>query len=210
LTIRSTEIPDAEAFKQLFHDAMLQVRGAMPCIVREVNASTASVSIEPAIRLMVTEVDGSKTFRNLPLLNDVPLSFPGSTSLDLFLSIPLVAGDSGLMICCDRSIDNWQYHSGIQNPVETTIPRTYNLRDAVFIPGLRSRQNGIDNYNSELIELRNGNRSVFVGVGVDSIDITASGAVNVTGSPVTINGIVFDTHVHPETGGAFTGPPENP
>lgn len=43
-----------------------------------------------------------------------------------------------------------------------------------------------------------------------SVLLKSNGEIEISGSSVTINGIEWGTHVHPDPDGGKTGPPENP
>ena len=82
------------------------------------------------------------TLEDYPLLVDVPcLCFSGSTG---GIDAPIVSGDTGILLFCDRNIDKWWSTNTIQKPY---VYRCHSFNDAIFIPGIRSLKNLITGYS---------------------------------------------------------------
>lgn len=208
--IRSTDASDAVALRNIFKDLMLRYRGAMPAFISKVNTvsgALVSVDLQPAIRQSIS-IDGVTTHASLPILVEIPVHFPYSSKLGFSITLPMSLGDNGLIMCCDRNNYNWKISGEEANTPEPGDPRTYNLSDAIFIPGLITQATGITNYDAEAIELRNSTASVSIKlngseislkVGGSSIVITAAG-VTITGGTLEANGISLDQHTHQAQG----------
>ena len=69
----------------------------------------------------------------LPVIPNVPVLYPGLTGMQI--RGPLKPGTDGLLIVCDKSIDDWIQTGG---PVDATLAGRHKMIDAVFLPGLRS------------------------------------------------------------------------
>jgi hypothetical protein len=109
-----------------------EVRVALPCSVERWDPSTNTVDVKPQVQETHETEDGSLVSRALPVLPSVPVIFPGAGGMRI--TFPIQAGDTGLAIFSDRSIDAWCSAGGDTAPVDQ---RRHHLSDAVFIPGLR-------------------------------------------------------------------------
>ena len=61
-----------------------------------------------------------------------------------FLSFPIAAGDSCLVMFCDREIDTWWQYGGVNAPKSARI---HDLNDGVALVGIRNSRNPIANYD---------------------------------------------------------------
>ena len=67
----------------------------------------------------------------LPTIQDALVSFPQGA--DYYIKPPMAVGDTGIALFCDRSLDEWSVQGGTVFPND---PRTHNISDCVFIPGV--------------------------------------------------------------------------
>lgn len=116
-------------------DARLaDVHVAIPARVETFDATRRCVTAQPLIRHGHTDGEtGERTVERLPVINDVPVVFPGSGSFSV--DWPIVKGDTGLLVFSEASIDKWLTRGGDVDPLDD---RRHALSDAIFIPGLRS------------------------------------------------------------------------
>ena len=88
----------------------------------------------------------------MPIINNVPVVFLRSQAGHL--TLPLAAGDFGLIVFCERSIDLWQNAGRAIDPADA---RKFDLNDAVFLPGLSPQTLPIDrNAPNDSVELSKG------------------------------------------------------
>lgn len=241
MAIRTRELSEQEAFEIYFQDLMLERRIAMPATITKINTTDgglSSVDVQPAIKQSIASDDGlSSTSEDLPAITQVPVVFPYSTTLGYSMTLPIGVGDECLLVICDRSIDNWQDFGGTQAVAETVTPRSHDLTDAVCIPGIFSKQNKIDNWSSDTIDIRNASADTCISlkdseitvktpdatIGLSSAgvsitatqidlvgDVTVTGNFDLTGTMTDSNGINIEDHVHSDPQGGKTGSPENP
>ena len=90
--------------------------------------STQTASIQPLIRNKQGE-----RFEELPLLQDVPVFFPGSTGQGV--TWPVQAGDECLVVFANSCIDAWLQNGGVQNPISV---RHHDYSDGFAFVGFRS------------------------------------------------------------------------
>lgn len=92
-----------------------------------------------------------------PVLVQCPVMFlTGGTS---FLTFPVSAGDSCLVLFNDRDIDAW-YSTG--SNVQPNSQRGHNLSDGFAIVGVRNLANKVSSYSTTDVELRYGTAKVAV------------------------------------------------
>jgi hypothetical protein len=205
----------AQAFITHVENRLKELHTALPGIVQSYDATKNTVTVQPAIQRVFVK-DGPK---NLPLIEDVPAVFPGSG--DFVITFPVKKGDECLLIFTERAIDYWYKEGGIQQPSQY---RLHHLSDAVAIIGLRSQARNLSSINTDALEVRNADRSVYLQVSDSGIfikgavtvegDITQTGKLTQTSGGVTTDGdvksgsISLVDHVHTgvQTGGSDTGP----
>lgn len=124
----------AEAFRNAFDESMLEVRVALPCKVVSYDATTRTVSVTPLVGRYVRNLEGSERAELLPVLNTVPVIFPGGGGAEA--TFPIQPGDTGELSFHDSSLDEWK--AADNQPVIARDIRQHHLSDATFRPGLRS------------------------------------------------------------------------
>lgn len=113
----------------------LGLRVALPARVIAYTPATQLADLRVEL-LPVGELEGEDFPQPPVLLPQVPVAWP-RTSLG-YLTLPLVPGDTGLVVFSDRSLSVWRVTGNEVAPVDPLIGRTHNLGDAVFFPGLHT------------------------------------------------------------------------
>lgn len=114
-------------------DARLSdVHTSIPGRVESYDSSTQRASVQPLLKRGYEDEEGERQVEILPVIQDVPIVFPGSGSYaDTF---PISKGDIVLLVFMENSIDRWLSVGGLIDPSDD---RRFALSDAVAIPGLR-------------------------------------------------------------------------
>lgn len=110
-------------------DMLSAVHTAFPGQIDKYDYKTAKADIKPLIHAVYP--DGTEM--ELPIIPNVPIVWP-RTSLGS-ISFPLQRGDGCLVVCSERSIDDWLTSGNEGAPSD---PRAFDLNDAIAIPGLYS------------------------------------------------------------------------
>lgn len=165
--------------------------------ITAVNAKT--IDCQPVIN---RTVNGEPV--ELPVFVDVPpISLQGGSS---YIAFPLAVGDYCLLFFAERCFDRWYEGDDFALPAEY---RMHDYSDGFALVGVNNRAGGIDIPN--VITLIG---DIFSqGQHDHSGDLNITGDLNVTGritcANLTVGGIDFLTHVHPENdGGGPTGAPQ--
>ena len=188
-----------------------QIWTAGPGIVKAVDMTTMTLSVQPAIKGQVTDENGNVIFVNLPLLIHVPIQFPVAGGFAL--TLPVAVEDEVLVVWAARCIDAWWQNGGIQKPMEA---RMHDLSDGFAIVGICSVPNVIPSISTTGAQLRNMAGTSYVELSSDGkiklvspVGVEVDGNLKVTG---TIKGpldIDLLTHKHGgvTVGGGSTGVP---
>lgn len=217
-------IPDAinwneiAQWKAMLSQALADLRVSIPAIVQSFDPVAQTVVVEIAVREVVKTQNGPQSVAIAPI-GDVPVILPSAGGYSL--TLPLQAGDEGLLVFCDMCIDLWWSRGGIQDQFER---RRHDLSDCGFFPGGKSQARVISNYSGTSAQLRSDDGNTIVDVAetgitltadkvqintTGDVDLTASGNVNISATSGTkIDGKTFLTHEHSgvSTGAGVTGP----
>lgn len=125
-----SEATETPTFDQVLNAAitarLLEVHTSMPAKIVKVR-SNSIVDIQPLLQRKYT--DGKLV--NMPIIQNVPISHPRGK--DYWIKLPIKVDDVGTALFSERSLDTWIVKGGFVDPND---PRTHDLSDAMFIPGL--------------------------------------------------------------------------
>ena len=159
---------------------------SFPGVIQSYDPTKRTCVVQPALKALVEDVKGVKSWVNLPLLVDCPVQFPSGGGLTL--SFPLTQGDECIVVFSARCLDAWWQLGGVQVQAEL---RMHDLSDGMVIPGLRSVPNVEPALSTNSAQLRTFGGDTLVEVTTSGeINITASSSVNVTAPGITLNGPV--------------------
>lgn len=126
----------------VFGTALAGLHTAFPAVVVSYDKADQRASVQPLIRSEYLDENGQRVVEDLPIIEDVPVIFPGSGGMSI--TFPITKGDTLLVICSESAISKWLE---AQNATKTLDPgeyRKHSLSDAMAIPGLRNFRNPTD------------------------------------------------------------------
>lgn len=171
------DINSYEALMQILKDNIfVTLNVCLPAIVKEYNSTNNTVKLQPAIQSVIID----EGFVNMPLLLNVPVLEIGGKNLSV--KIPLQAGDTGIVIFCDRDITLFKQEK--KNTQPNTL-RKHDLSDGIFIPMRFGNAGATDNIS---IESADGNTKFEV----TSSGITIKGNVTIDGTVTSSGDITTD------------------
>lgn len=154
------------------------VKVALPSkIVQFFPGTSPKATVQPLTQMKVT-LGNDVSFVTLPVVENVPIVIPCAQSAGFMLTLPLKAGDTGLLIIPDRGIDTFLKSKGAVSPPpfsgDPTVAtaRAHSLTDGIFIPGLSTDSMTITDYSEDNIELRDKERKTYISLGPEGIKIT--------------------------------------
>lgn len=139
-------------------------------------------SVQPSLKYKVE--DGRVL--DAPVIVNVPVYFPTGGSASI--TYPIKAGDDCCIVFAERSIDDWLLGG------EADDPRKFDLTDAMCFVGMKPSRS----HSNDAIEITHGSCKLRMPEG---------GPVTLN-TDIVIGGISFLGHIHPESIGTVTGPPE--
>jgi hypothetical protein len=110
------------------------VHVAVPGTVLTYDPATGTATVQPAIPgAYIDALTGLRLPNIYPPVPSVPVLWPGCAAGSL--TFPLVAGDTVLLVCADRSTDGWRNDGSIGVP--PVDARRFDLSDSFAIPFMR-------------------------------------------------------------------------
>ena len=207
--------------------AQSNIYTALPATVLSFNGHTVSCQV------MITRVIANNQEVSIPPLVDVPAQFPHAGGF--CITVPIQAGDEGLVVFSSRCIDGW-YTSGTQSkPLDNRIN---DLSDGFFIVGCNSVPNKIPNFYHDGASMQTDDGSTYIRLTEGTIYIKGNiehegntdqignynqngsfnqsgGNTNSTGTITaqdikTNRGVDLNTHIHVgvQSGNSTTGAPK--
>ena len=173
---------------------------AMPTSVSEDSKDGHVATHTPTIKRAVTDpTDGSTTYEDHPLHPDAPIHHMGGGPT--VVTHPTKEGDTGLAIYASRSIDSWFQNGGSQNPIED---RMHSLADAVFLSGIRSTPDKLQQVSQESTQTRTIDKKSVIDHGPNgthhkTVDPSTE-AASASFDPFTSATKFHETKVHPTDG----------
>ena len=129
----NTEEPTlAQVIKEAIDRELYSLHVCLPVKVLSYNSSEQKVEVQP---LLKKKYKIRKENTRLPVISNVPVQWPSGNLGKSMIHIPLVAGDLGIIVISERSLDLWL--SGEGNELSPDDTRKHNLSDAIFISGVR-------------------------------------------------------------------------
>lgn len=170
-----------------------QIKVAMPGIIQSFDPGAVTAVVQPGLRCVQTNNDGTTSTSEYPQLVDVPVVFPRGGGCTL--TFPVKAGDECLLIFSDRCIDFWWQSGGVQEPVDT---RQHDLSDAFAIVGPQSQAQKISGISTSSAQFRSDDGSTYFEINptTQKIKLVAPGGFEVVSpestfsAKVTITGLL--------------------
>lgn len=131
----SAEKPTLEEIVKLGAESIRnEMRVQIPCRVLAYDEDKQRVTILPVIRFGRLDAAGDReTYLPEPIAN-VPVAFFSAGAYSL--TFPIVAGQHGMAMFSDRSLDEW-LATGNED-ITPADPRRFDISDAVYFPGVAS------------------------------------------------------------------------
>lgn len=131
------EISLQETLQNAIEHQLDGINTAIPGIVVRADLENSLVDVQPVINFKA--YDGTTSER--PVILGVPLQFPASkTSAFTF---PVQTGDTVLLVFSQRGLDVWKRGTGY--PTTPSDFRTFDIKDAIAIPGIMPNGMSINN-----------------------------------------------------------------
>lgn len=199
---------NTESLRAAIEGMLLETYTSTPAIIQDFNPDDGTCAAQPAVKSLLTDLQGKQSWVELPLLIKVPIIFPMAGGMAV--TLPIQKDDEVLIIFAMRCIDQWWLNGGVQ--IQSYL-RFHDIHDGFALPGVMSKPNVLKNISTTSIQIRNQDGSAYIELtrqGV--INLKAPGGVNIQGvttsdSEGTFNGHTVGAHTHTDPQGGVTGLP---
>lgn len=121
----------AELIRRAIDSRLVDVHTSIPGRVEAYDEATQTVDVAPQIKRAIRTDAGAKVLEDLPVIPSVPVAFLRAGAF--FITVPIVKGDTGLIIFSERATDTWRATGRASDPGDQ---RPLGLSGASFLPGL--------------------------------------------------------------------------
>lgn len=152
-----------ESLESVLREAMdarvADVHTALPGKIVNYDAEKQVADVQPMVRDVFYDVQGTLKTRSFPVLPSVPVAFLRGGGF--FVSLPLAVGDTGMLIFSELPIDRWRSSGQESHPVNA---RRHGVGNAVFYPGVSPRAKALaeDGVAQNLVLGKEGGAQVHV------------------------------------------------
>lgn len=143
-----------EAVADHLESRLLDLHVGIPARVTAYDASTQKISAQPTIRRAYLDEAGDRQLEDMPVVEDVPVMFPGSGK-ENGMTFPIAVGDTVWLEFSEASLAQWLRIGGTKtDPLDD---RKHALSDAVANPGLNPFSDPIPNVPTDAVVIRAAN-----------------------------------------------------
>ncbi len=182
---------------------------ALPARVESYDSAAQTVDATPVVKRAIQRADGTTSHVQLPTIRAIPVCFQRAG--DWFVHMPIAAGDTVLLVFCERDFARWIGTAEISDPIDL---RPHHLAHAVAIPGVYPRTKPLSAHPESAIvigqQLRDANGAPIAGGTKIRLDATGVnvGADLATEFMALGNRLVawLDAHTHPTPSGPSSVP----
>lgn len=166
----------ADVIQQAILNALKDTHTAFPARIVSFDSTFQTATVQPMIKRIFKNDQGEDDALSLPLLINAPVWLPRAGGF--VMTFPIKPGDDCLVICAERSIDNWWTFGVEQAPKDV---RFHALSDAIVLCGVAPQTKAVANYNENDLVLRKESNDPLVALR-DNGDVELQAA----GSTITI------------------------
>lgn len=146
----------AATIKNALRDISLDIHVSIPGRITKYDKDTQKASVAPLLKKKFNDINS--TLEDLPILNNVPVLQIQCNLRNTFIYMPIKVGDVGMIMFCDRSIDNYLSSVPQEGEIKSVFHnsgRVHDLSDAWFIPGILPYSISIKGINDDDIVIKN-------------------------------------------------------
>lgn len=144
-----------QAIQTVIDSNLIDLHVSLPAKIVTYDPDTQFASVQ--IQIMFKLDNGS--LHQWPVLPDIPVKHSRANGGAAFVHMPLVPGDDVMLICCERSLDNWKTQGGMTDPADI---RKFNITDCYALVGGSALPNAFKVTNPTAIQIVNGQTTLNV------------------------------------------------
>lgn len=128
----SDDTPDlVQVIRDAVEQRLVEVRVSLPGRVQSYDQGKQEVDVILQAKRPVPKAGGGFVYEDLPVLPQVPVQFPRGGGFAI--TWPLAAGDAGLVVFTDWSLERWRATGQVSAPGDL---RVHGMSGCIFIPGV--------------------------------------------------------------------------
>lgn len=135
-----------ESLERIFDYKMGRIHTMLPGFVNSYDPAKQTATIQPVFAEYYELEDGTKEKQSYPAIPNVPVLFPRAGGY--YVHPPLKRGNVVMLICCQRSIDDWYQTNGAQEVIPEDL-RKHHPSDLFALVMGGTARNKIDNLSGE-------------------------------------------------------------
>lgn len=116
--------------------------------IESFDPATQTAAVKPLLQELERAADGTESAVTMPVLQGVPVSFPGGGNAHL--TFPVQQGEYCQLHFSDRSLDQWKAKGGEVDPIDRAM---HALKDCVANVGIRPPSDPIPNFDASSVVL---------------------------------------------------------
>ena len=176
---------------------------ALPGKVVQYDNALQVADIRPMVKRAVpVDDEGGHIAEELPVIPSVPVCFPRGGGF--FVSFPVTAGDTGLLVFCERDITAWRTTGENSDPGDLSM---HDLSNAVFFPGLHTRAGHLTDASGSTMKLgKNGGLNVTI----TSVQAEVGGNTDSAALASKVDALIAAFNAHTHTSAAPASPTSPP
>jgi hypothetical protein len=168
-----------EVFAKAFRQMSSYDWSAIPAVITEYDASLQKASVRPLIKQVMRDM----STKEYPVIGGVPVVMPRTAYAGI--QLPVAIGDKVILIFMQKSIEKVTHSdlsgTNLTEPIDPKSTRLKDYNDCVALIGFSDFAGS--HGTSTSLEIKNN-----IGKGAqNSIELTESGDINVTGANVNVN-----------------------
>lgn len=157
------------ALDRLLADDRADLHVALPGQVVSYDPAKQIADVKPMVKRVARAQDDERVVDEMPVVPAVPVAFPRGGGY--FMTLPLHAGDTGLLVFCERDLSPWRATGQDSDPLDEGL---HTLAGAVFYPGLHTEAGSLPSRPDHLVVGKESG-GPEVHVGPSTVDVGASG-----------------------------------
>ncbi len=169
-----------EALEIFLNASRVDTHVALPGRVESYDADKQVADVKPMVKRVARDQDDVRSVDSLQVLSAVPVAFPRGGGY--LMTFPLAAGDTGLLVFCERDIGAWRASGQDSDPSDEGL---HTLAGAVFYPGLHTEANALASRPDHLVLAKDGGPELHVGS--TTVDVGAEGGDAVVKATTAFN-----------------------
>ena len=190
------------------NDLIDLVNGSLASKLAEIH----TVTIAKIVKVNNTTIDVKPVFKRR--LEDREVEYPVFTNVppiflnggNNYISFPLTVGDDVLLLVNERCYDNW--YEGLDNKVPLEY-RFFDYSDSFALVGIQPKSKAISIPTDGRTNIKGntyieGNHEHLGDLNITG-NLTVVGNITITSGDLTVDGISFKQHVHPQNNGNDAG-----